>query len=71
MARRRLWRAVTAAEQAVAQARKTGAPTGDLNSLCRRLRQAVAETDRSLAIAVVPCRPVPRLLTCPLRLPTS
>ena len=51
LARRRLWRAVTAAEHAVAQARKTGAPTGDLNSLCHRLRQAATDTDRSLAIA--------------------
>jgi hypothetical protein len=51
LARRRLWRAVTAAEHAVAQARRTGAPTGDLNSLCRRLRQVANDTDRSLAIA--------------------
>ena len=49
--RRRLWRAVTAAEHAVAQARKSGAPTGDLDSLCRRLRQAAADTDRSVAVA--------------------
>jgi hypothetical protein len=51
LARRRLWHAVTAAEHAVAQARKASAPTGDLNSLCHRLRQAAADTDRSLAIA--------------------
>jgi hypothetical protein len=51
LARRRLWRAVTAAEHAVAQVGKTGAPTGDLNSLCHRLRQAASDTDRSLAIA--------------------
>jgi hypothetical protein len=51
LARRRLRRAVTAAEHAVAQARKSGAPTGDLNSLCRRLRQAATDTDRSLAVA--------------------
>ena len=51
LARRRLWRAVSAAEHAVAQARKAGAPTGDLNSLCHRLRQAAGDTDRSLAIA--------------------
>ena len=51
LARRRLWRAVSAAEHAVAQARKAGAPTGDLNSLCHRLRQAAIGTDRSLAIA--------------------
>ena len=51
LARRRLWRAVSAAEHAVAQARKAGAPTGDLNSLCHRLRQAAGDTDWSLAIA--------------------
>jgi hypothetical protein len=41
-ARRRLWRAVSAADRAVAVARKAGAPTGDLAALCRRLRQAAA-----------------------------
>lgn len=51
LARRRLWRAVAAAEHAVGQARKTGAPTGDLNSLCHRLRRVASDTDRSLAIA--------------------
>lgn len=50
-ARRRLWRAVGAAEHAVAQARTAGAPTGDLDGLCRRLRQAAADADRSLAMA--------------------
>ena len=50
LARRRLQRAVAAAGYAVAQARKSGAPTGDLDSLCRRLRQAAADTDRSLAM---------------------
>src|SRR5215469_556660 len=50
-ARRRMWRAVAAAEHAVAQARKAGAPTGDLDSLCRRLRRAATDTDRSLAAA--------------------
>jgi hypothetical protein len=50
-ARRRLWRAVGAAEHAVAQARKAGAPTGDLDGLCRRLRHAAADADRSLAMA--------------------
>jgi hypothetical protein len=49
--RRRLWSAVTAAEYAVAQARKSGAPTGDLDSLCRRLRLAAADADRSVAVA--------------------
>jgi hypothetical protein len=51
LARRRLRRAVAAAGHAVAQARKSGAPTGDLDSLCRRLRQAATDTDRSLAMA--------------------
>jgi len=49
--RRRLWRAVAGAEHAVAQARKSGAPTGDLDSLCRRLRLAAADADRSVALA--------------------
>src|SRR6266702_343400 len=40
-ARRELWRAVSAAEHAVAAARRGGAPTGDLDGRCRRLRQAV------------------------------
>src|SRR5580700_11026181 len=48
---RRLWRAVTAAEHAVTQARKVGAPTGDLDGLCRRLRKAATDTGRSLAMA--------------------
>lgn len=50
-ARRRLWRAVGAAGHAVVQARGAGAPTGDLDALCHRLRQAAAQTDRSLAMA--------------------
>jgi hypothetical protein len=50
-ARRRLWRAVSAAEHAVTQARKVGAPTGDLDGLCRRLRKAATDTGRSLAMA--------------------
>ena len=50
-ARRRLWRAVDAAGHAVAVAREAGAPTGDLEALCRRLRQAAADTDRSLVMA--------------------
>ena len=49
--RRRLWSAVSAAEHAVARARKSGAPTGDLDSLCRRLRLAAADADRSVAVA--------------------
>jgi hypothetical protein len=38
-ARRELWRAVGVAEHAVAAARRGGAPTGDLDGLCRRLRR--------------------------------
>jgi len=55
-ARRELWRAVGAAEHAVAAARRGGAPTGDLDALCRRLRQAAGSADRRLAIGQ---RPVP------------
>jgi hypothetical protein len=50
-ARRRLRRAVAAAEHAVAHPRKSGAPTGDLDGLCCRLRRAATDTDRSLAMA--------------------
>ena len=53
-ARRELWRAVGAAEHAVAAARRGGAPTGDLNGLCRRLRQAAGSVDRRLAIGQRP-----------------
>jgi hypothetical protein len=49
--RRRLWRSVNAAEYAVAQAGRSGAPTGDLDGLCRRLRRAAVAADRSLAMA--------------------
>jgi hypothetical protein len=49
-ARRELWRAVGAAEHAVAAARRGGAPIGDLDGLCRRLRRAAGSADRSLAI---------------------
>jgi hypothetical protein len=49
-ARRRLWRAVGAAERAVAAAHDAGAPTGELDALCRRLRQAAVDADRSLAV---------------------
>jgi hypothetical protein len=45
-ARRELWRAVGAAEHAVSVARRGGAPTGDLDALCRRLRQAAGSADR-------------------------
>jgi hypothetical protein len=53
-ARRELWRAVGAAEHAVAAARRGGAPTGDLDGLCRRLRRAAGSVDRSLAIGQRP-----------------
>ena len=49
--RRRLWRSVNAAEYAVAQAGRSGAPTGDLDGLCRRLRRAAVAADQSLAMA--------------------
>jgi hypothetical protein len=55
--RRRLWRAVTAAEHAVAVARRAGAPTGDLQSLCWRLRQGAGDADRCLAVARRPAAP--------------
>jgi hypothetical protein len=53
-ARRELWRAVGAAEHAVAAARRGGAPTGDLDGLCRRLRQSAGSADRRLAIGQRP-----------------
>ena len=56
-ARRELWRAVGAAEYAVAAARRGGAPTGDLPALCRRLRQAAESADRRLAIGQRPAVP--------------
>jgi hypothetical protein len=49
-ARRELWRAVGAAEHAVAAAKRGGAPTGDLDSLCRRLRRAAESADCSLSV---------------------
>ena len=62
-ARWELWRAVGAAEHAVAAARRGGAPTGDLDALCRRLRQAAGSADRRLAMrqrpAVAGARPGP------------
>jgi hypothetical protein len=56
-ARRELWRAVGAAEHAVASARRGGAPTGDLPALCQRLRQAAESADRRLAIGQRPAVP--------------
>lgn len=48
--RRELWRAVGAAEHAVAAAKRGGAPIGDLDGLCQRLRRAGESADCSLAI---------------------
>ncbi|HYA68187.1 MAG TPA: hypothetical protein VED63_05590 [Acidimicrobiales bacterium] len=50
-ARRRLWRSVGAAEQAVNLARSAGAPLGDLEGLARRLHRAAIAVDASLRIA--------------------
>ena len=52
--RRELWRAVGAAEHAVAAARRGGSPTGDLDGLCRRLRRAAGSAGRFLAIGQRP-----------------
>jgi len=49
--RRRLWRAVGAAERAVTAARRAGAPTGDLDGLCRRLREAAGDASRRLPLS--------------------
>jgi hypothetical protein len=49
--RRRLWLAVGAAERAVTAARQAGAPTGDLDGLCQRLREAAGAADRGLAVS--------------------
>jgi len=53
-ARRELWRAVGAAEHAVAAARRGGAPIGDLDALSRRLRKAAGNADRRLVIGQRP-----------------
>lgn len=50
-ARHELWRAVSAADHAVKTARQSGAPTGDLDALCRRLHRSAADADRSLSVA--------------------
>jgi hypothetical protein len=47
--RRRMWRAVTGAEQAVAAANGAGVPTGDLTSVTRRLRVTARTLDAGLA----------------------
>jgi hypothetical protein len=49
--RRRLWQAVAGAERAVTAARRAGAPAGDLDGLCRRLRQAAGNTGRCLPLS--------------------
>ena len=48
--RRELWRAVGAAEHAVAAAKRGGAPIGDLDGLCQRLRRAAESADCALAV---------------------
>lgn len=47
-ARRRLNRAVTGAERAVAVAGSAGAPLGDLESLCHRMRRVATSVDAQL-----------------------
>ena len=48
MPRRRLWRAVGAAERAVREAADAGGSVGDLPSLVRRLHAVAADVDRVL-----------------------
>jgi hypothetical protein len=48
--RREMWRAVGAADQALAHAAEVGASTGDLVSLNRRLHTSAAELDRLVAL---------------------
>jgi hypothetical protein len=52
--RRRLWQAVGAAERAVTAARRVGAPTGDLDGLCRCLREAAGNASRGLPLSPQP-----------------
>lgn len=49
--RRRLWRSVTAADRAVAAAKSSGAPVGDLPMLNRQLRRAAQTVDGALVAA--------------------
>jgi hypothetical protein len=49
--RRRLWLAVGAAERAVTAASRAGAPTGDLDGLSRRLRQAAQDASRRVPLS--------------------
>jgi hypothetical protein len=53
--RRALWRTVRAAEFAVLAVQQAGAPAGELDALCRRLRLAAEDADRH----VPPPRKVP------------
>lgn len=46
--RQRMWRAVSAAQNAVAIAQESGAPVGDLPALCRQLSTAAAGVDAVL-----------------------
>jgi hypothetical protein len=55
--RREMWRAVDQADAAVRAADTVGAPTAEMPSLCRRLREAAVALDRVLRIE--PAGPVP------------
>jgi hypothetical protein len=55
--RKALWRVVSAAEFAVLAAQQAGAPVGELDALCRRLRLAAEDADRHL--------PPPRKVSLP------
>ena len=46
--RQRMWRAVSAAQHAVAVAQEAGAPVGDLPALCRQLASAAGGVDAVL-----------------------
>jgi hypothetical protein len=50
---------VNGAEHAVRAARSAGASVGDLESLCRRLRRAATDVDRSVSIAQCDSGPTP------------
>ena len=54
---RALWQAVSSAEFAVLAAQQAGAPTAELDALCRRLRLAAEDADRRV--------PSPRKLPLP------
>ena len=58
---RALWQAVSSAEFAVLAAQQAGAPTAELDALCRRLRLAAEDADRRV--------PSPRKLPLPRQPP--